>query len=50
MGKRRKRSGDSRWAIWLVALSAGVGLGIVAYRWAPGVDVYFDYWLALALG
>lgn len=45
--RRRQRTGDRRWLLWTVAFLAGIGLGIGAYQWAPSVDRYFDYWLAL---
>jgi hypothetical protein len=45
-GRRRRRSGF-RGTIWLGAFALGVGLGLAAYPWLQGVDVYFDYWLAL---
>jgi hypothetical protein len=43
----RNRAFGARWAIWAGALALGVTLGIVAYGFIPGVDYYFDYWVAL---
>jgi hypothetical protein len=48
-GKPYKRPSDPRWWIWTGALALGIALGVVAYRWLPRVDTYFDYWLALVL-
>jgi hypothetical protein len=50
VGKRKKKRGLSpRFFVWPGALVVGVGLGVAAYLFVPQVDVYFDYWLALAL-
>jgi hypothetical protein len=50
VARRRKSGGELRLLLWLVAFGAGVGAGAAAYRYAPQVDFYFDYWVALALG
>jgi hypothetical protein len=52
LGKRRKqqRPTDLTWLVWVGSLLVGIGLGVAAYQFAPSVDFYFDYWLALLLG
>ena len=47
---RRRPPTDRRWLLWAGALAVGLGLGIASYQWAPGVDSFVEYWLALALG
>jgi len=50
IGKRRQKPIDLRWLIWAGSFALGIALGVSAYQWLPQVDVYFEYWLALALG
>jgi len=50
MPKRRKRRSDAHWLIWAAALAVGIGAGVAGYRFLPGVERYFDYWLVLVLG
>jgi hypothetical protein len=45
--RRKKGGGGHRLWLWPLAFAAGIGLGIVAYQYAPDVDFYFDYWVAL---
>lgn len=46
----KRGAGDGRARIWILAVLVGAGLGAGAYQLVPGVDFYFDYWVALALG
>lgn len=48
-GKRAKQAGGARTLLWIGAFAVGIGLGVTAYQWAPEVDHYFDYWVALVL-
>jgi hypothetical protein len=48
--ERGRRQGDPRWLVWVASLGLGIVLGAVGYLWVPRLAVYFDYWLALALG
>jgi len=45
----RKPPPDLRWLIWVSSFVVGMALGVTAYRYLPSLDLYFDYWLALAL-
>lgn len=49
--KRRRQATRSSGRVWLwpLAFAAGIGLGIAGYQFAPDLDFYFDYWIALAL-
>jgi hypothetical protein len=46
----RRGATNPRWWIWPSAFAAGIALGFGAYQGLQGLDFYFDYWLALALG
>jgi hypothetical protein len=50
LGRGQRRKTDGRWLIWTGVFALGVALGAAAYQWVPGVDFYFDGWLALAAG
>jgi uncharacterized protein HemX len=46
---RRQRKSDVRALIWAIALVLGIGAGVAGYQFVPGVELAFDYWLALVM-
>ncbi len=45
----RKPPMNLRPLIWISTFVLGMALGVVAYRYVPSLDFYFDYWLALVM-
>jgi hypothetical protein len=46
---QKRRRGDHRSLLWVLALGLGVALGIACFRYVPAVKSYFAYWEARAL-